>query len=482
MLKRPWLLLLFVPFLGCNGDAIHSGDRVLVAKCLYESGVMPPRRFDVVVFKYPAGPMKSNVPTNYIKRLLGLPGEIIAIFFGQLFHMTPPPGDAIPGLPQVENELDLWRGSNQPHNREFQDKIDGWFAERKFEIVRKPPNVMLAMRRIVNDNNFQPSDLPANWARWQPRKDSRWTSAGDRRSFTLSSADADPAIDWLTYQHFVRPSDGPFVGNLQPRPRLITDSMGYNDFNLHDPDKRRNLAVNWVGDLMLEATVVTTSDSGQFAMELNRGTDRFRATWSLDSGECQLTRHGESGGEPVVLGSAPTSLRGKGSRVVRFANFDSRLTVWVDRELPFGDGVAYDPPEIGNKDNANVPFEDLRKNWGPREGDLKHPAQLGGRGAGIEIKDLRLWRDTYYTMNVRHADLYGAEALTPEVLSDPSEWERFRQMNPAGFYVYPNHYMCLGDNSTHSSDSREWGMVPRRLMLGRALTIYFPLQRAGLIR
>ncbi|MFM7540731.1 MAG: signal peptidase I [Planctomycetota bacterium] len=48
--------------------------------------------------------------------------------------------------------------------------------------------------------------------------------------------------------------------------------------------------------------------------------------------------------------------------------------------------------------------------------------------------------------------------------------------------VPPGHYLCLGDNSTHSSDSRSWGTVPGRLMLGRAVGVYWPLGRIGLIR
>ena len=49
-------------------------------------------------------------------------------------------------------------------------------------------------------------------------------------------------------------------------------------------------------------------------------------------------------------------------------------------------------------------------------------------------------------------------------------------------YVQPGHYLCLGDNSQASSDSRDWGLVPERLMLGRALLVYYPFQRAGAIR
>ena len=49
---------------------VFTGDRILVTKFSYE--MEEPRRFDVIVFKYPQEPQ-----TNYIKRLVGLPGEEI---------------------------------------------------------------------------------------------------------------------------------------------------------------------------------------------------------------------------------------------------------------------------------------------------------------------------------------------------------------------------------------------------------------------
>ncbi len=41
-------------------------------------------------------------------------------------------------------------------------------------------------------------------------------------------------------------------------------------------------------------------------------------------------------------------------------------------------------------------------------------------------------------------------------------------------YVQPDHVLCMGDNSFHSSDSRMWGLVPRRLLLGKAVAVYYP--------
>ena len=85
-MKYRYLLILPLLFIAAGCDS--SGDRVLVCKFSYDSGLSPARRYDVVVFKYPDRPIENGTPKNYIKRLLGLPGEILAIFFGRLFAFS----------------------------------------------------------------------------------------------------------------------------------------------------------------------------------------------------------------------------------------------------------------------------------------------------------------------------------------------------------------------------------------------------------
>jgi signal peptidase I len=108
--------------------------------------------------------------------------------------------------------------------------------------------------------------------------------------------------------------------------------------------------------------------------------------------------------------------------------------------------------------------------------DLK-PASIGARGATVRVGGLKLWRDTYYTVDPMGPDV-GHNG--PE-WDDPETWEPLQRLPARTFYVQPGHCFCLGDNSPESSDSRHWGLVPERLVLGKAVMVYYPFSRVRLI-
>lgn len=48
--------------------------------------------------------------------------------------------------------------------------------------------------------------------------------------------------------------------------------------------------------------------------------------------------------------------------------------------------------------------------------------------------------------------------------------------------VPKGYYFALGDNSANSRDSRYWGFVPKKNLIGKALLVYWPLSRIRIIK
>jgi signal peptidase I len=47
--------------------------------------------------------------------------------------------------------------------------------------------------------------------------------------------------------------------------------------------------------------------------------------------------------------------------------------------------------------------------------------------------------------------------------------------------VPSDRYIVMGDNRPNSSDSREWGFVPKDLIIGKSMLVYWPISRIRLI-
>ncbi len=105
-----------------RGARTRAGDRIFVMKYLYS--IFDPSRYDIVVFKNPTEPQ-----VNFIKRLLGLPGDQLALIDGDVWVRTPKPDD----LPN----LNAWQ---QP----------GW------KVAAKPELAQRSMWQTVFDSQYTP--------------------------------------------------------------------------------------------------------------------------------------------------------------------------------------------------------------------------------------------------------------------------------------------------------------------------------------
>ena len=88
-----------------------------------------------------------------------------------------------------------------------------------------------------------------------------------------------------------------------------------------------------------------------------------------------------------------------------------------------------------------------------KRGEVRRPLQLGARGCRIVVRNLKLYRDIYYTQ-------YGVH----------------RTRRPAR--LGPDEYYMLGDNSENSEDSRKWPTpgVPEGDFIGKPFLIHQPLR------
>jgi signal peptidase I len=70
-----------------------------------------------------------------------------------------------------------------------------------------------------------------------------------------------------------------------------------------------------------------------------------------------------------------------------------------------------------------------------------------------------------------------AEGYVPKEYRDFSSWRDGQdQVVPEG------RYFVLGDHRNQSSDSRIWGWVPRENIYGKAVFVYWPLDKMGRVR
>lgn len=83
------------------------------------------------------------------------------------------------------------------------------------------------------------------------------------------------------------------------------------------------------------------------------------------------------------------------------------------------------------------------------------------------------------TVELRAGNVLINGSLLNESYLDPKSNLSTRSL--AAVYVKPNYYFVMGDNRDNSSDSRSWGLVPKKYVYGKALLRYWPPSAASVI-
>ncbi|MGD0542367.1 MAG: S26 family signal peptidase [Tepidisphaeraceae bacterium] len=397
---------------------VNYGDRILVLKYLYL--LHPPRRWDVVVFKSPDSPQEFHYQQNYIKRLVGLPGERLMVLDGDIY---------------------AWNAS-----------ANCW------EILRKPRSAQEALWRLVNDNDFHPRKehrpAPPQWEQPWKASGSGWEEEkANPRIFDFDNASGAGALHFDPTANSTTQTLTDFLTyDTSPQPGMIRrpGQVALDDENS-----------NAVSDLKLAANYTRTSGSGAFRMRLSRFEDVDHSfTVEVTPDTVSLIHRTSSGA--ITSWQKPLSelgIRGDKPIFVEFMNVDYRVTLRLNGREAF-EPMDYDP---------NIPW--LLDQWRGHARGKSGEAEIEAENQTCKIEHLSLWRDVYYTNRS-----YGREDLHT---AGPGNSV---QLGAGEYFVMGDNsaiskdarYWDVPIDLPHEGLEMAEGRVPEQFLLGKAVFVYWP--------
>jgi len=421
----------------------ETGDRILVLKWPFDLGgdLLGPARWDVVVFKDP-----SDGETNFIKRLIGLPNEVLMIIDGDVY--TVPTSElsknALAKLGQLRQRKYLFRTGKMHGNlpeipKELRDELD-----RKVRIARKTPQAQQALWFLVYDHDYPPRTRGPGQPAWSAfrREQSGWDTSNRRIRFF----DRDIEDDYI---------------ELTGRPILATCSYNVHKRTVPPP----------VSDQRVRFVFTPLTSDGSLKVSLTKARRSFLATIQVD-GQVAITES-HRGERPPPLAMAtqlPPFVPGKSVQIA-FENVDYRLALYVG-----GREVLATSPDPNDEAYYGPNVRQLRTDGHPQSAA---PPRVYGEGGRFELTHLAVDRDVYYYHDPRS----GALALP---WAPREGWG-----SPQSPIMLRGHeYFMLGDNTAASKDSRLWdnvdprfdsrkeafqlGTVPEDQLIGKAFFVYWP--------
>ncbi|HLP85628.1 MAG TPA: signal peptidase I [Phycisphaerales bacterium] len=411
---------------------LSGGDRIFVLKYLYS--VYDPKRFDVVVFKNPTDP-----PQSYIKRLLGLPGEQVALVDGDVFVRKPKEGED----PKLSWNQTDWRVQPKPEHVQralWMDVFDSSFTPIRDSTFRTP------FRGVTQGA----TDIK-NWDTTKTTGVYTYTGESPTRLEWFQRGDALPVLgDWYAY-------------NFMPGPR--------NPFQLFNmSDLRMSVGVRPERD-GAKASAVILARGHEFRCDVDGANVvlRMRSTMEADGPWQEL-----------ATGTLPKPMRAGHVTNIDFWHSDQQVQLWVDDAL-IATG-SYDWSLQERLRNAlGTTVEEVRGNGSALRADSRPPRPTGIRwefsGGPVTLYRVKVQRDVYY-----QPDTESPASVTAALATHPDSQLTLSR---------DQFFMC-GDNSPNSLDGRKWGkpspwvaaidpspgVVHRDLVIGKAFFVYFPaLQR-----
>lgn len=446
----------------------NKGDRILVNKFVYD--FQDPERFDVIVFKNP-----TNGKQNYIKRLIGLPGDNILIENGDIYLMP--------------------------------DLGGGTYGK---EIARKPARKLRHVLQAVDDTNHIGEKLKSiDWP-------SRWNSFDESSHWDIQESDGNPLYyskatesnNWIRYRHYqplkqewqtITNGQLPtrFRDGKLPPGRLIGDQYAYNDGVFKNETFVKNLGLHWVGDIGIECWANVISSKGTLLLDVVEGGAHFTCEINVATGKATLRCNDDdvdtkvtfqnAQKQAVETPTAQTNLKGPGKYHIEYINADDHIHLWINNRLIEFDAADY------SRAGIPVPTYSMES-----PGDAE-PVGVGAKGLEVSLDRIKVVRDIYYTSANGDLGQYSLENETEQDSNlieqyhrNPEAWSndkviKFFQLKKGatqpmfelkkGATPAEDQFLPMGDNSPKSLDGRVWlgpKFVERDMLIGRAMLIYWP--------
>ena len=202
------------------------------------------------------------------------------------------------------------------------------------------------------------------------------------------------------------------------------DGKPVTDDVSHNAGLSRRL--NLVSDFALSAKLKVRG-GGQLALDVNDGRQTLRVTLVLPEGKMSLAANGRLL-HTAVLSAESRGKLARGAVLLELSNFDRHLLLAIGSRVELSHPLTDASPPLGTKG----------------------PLAVGAAGLQVTLGELTVYRDIHYSRQAV-GEVYDAES--------------------AGLRLGSGEYYLLGDNSPISLDSRGWGGVSARLLLGRPLGV-----------
>ena len=140
---------------------------------------------------------------------------------------------------------------------------------------------------------------------------------------------------------------------------------------------------------------------------------------------------------------------------------NSMFPNFIDGEYILTDKISYrlKPPQHGDV----VVFK------APKDHEVDYIKRIIGTAGDV----IKVSNSKVYLNNI----LLPEEFLPSDEVTNPGIFARTDE----DILVTPDEFFVLGDNRSHSSDSREWGFVKKEEIIGKAWLRYWPLSQLGFV-